>query len=388
MAMRVAIVTESFLPQINGVANSVCRVVEHLAAHGHDAVVIAPGDGASEYVGQPVVRVPSFTLPGNDDSVVGLSSHRRIARLFRDFRPDVVHLASPAWLGKAGMSAAVKLSLPTVAVFQTDLAAFARGYRLWRTIGDEAIWAWLRRIHDQADRTLAPSAATMRQLAGHGFPRLARWGRGVDLVRFHPAHRDEALRRWIAPGGEVIVGYVGRLAPEKRVASLTALRDIPNVKVAIVGGGPSEDMLREALPGAAFLGFRTGEELSRAYASLDVFVHTGPAETFCQAVQEALASGVPVVAPAAGGPVDLVRPGATGVLVDPDDPAHLRAAVSRLVHDATLRSSMAAAARESVAGRSWARVCDELLQHYGHAIARHDAGHAGTRSQVRQGIPA
>jgi phosphatidylinositol alpha 1,6-mannosyltransferase len=210
----------------------------------------------------------------------------------------------------------------------------------------------------------------------------------VDLVRFHPAHRDDGLRRRIAPGGEVIVGYVGRLAPEKHVASLTALRDLPNVRLAIVGGGPSEDSLRHALPDAAFLGFRTGEELSRAYASLDVFVHTGPAETFCQAVQEALASGVPVIAPAAGGPVDLVRPGTTGYLVDPADPANLRAAVSRLVHDRDLRSSMAAAARRSVAGRSWAAVCDELLRHYADVIARQGADRSAAGSGVREGIPA
>lgn len=368
--MRVAIVAESFLPQINGVTNSVCRVVEHLTRHGHAALVVAPGEGVTEYAGQPVARVPSFALPGNDDSIVGLSTRRRVGRLLRDFEPDLVHLASPVWLGKAGMSAAARLGLPTVAVFQTDVAGFARGYRLWRTIGDDAIWAWLRRIHEQADLTLAPSSATLAQLGRHGIPRLARWGRGVDLVRFHPAHRDEDLRRELAPNGEVIVGYVGRLAPEKQVASLTALRDLPGIKLAIVGGGPSEDALRTALPDAAFLGFRTGEPLSRAYASLDVFVHTGPAETFCQAVQEALASGVPVVAPNAGGPLDLVDHGWSGYLVDTGNGSELQAAVNRIAADPVRRVRMAAAARESVYGRSWDAVCDQLLGHYTAAMAR------------------
>ncbi|HEY9412463.1 MAG TPA: glycosyltransferase family 1 protein [Jiangellaceae bacterium] len=377
--MRVAIVTESFLPQVNGVTNSVCRVVEHLVAHGHDALIVAPGHGASTYLGQPVVRVPSITLPGNDDSVVGLSTRRRVARILRDFGPDVVHLASPAWLGKAGMSAATRLGLPTVAVFQTDLAGFARGYRLWRTLGDDAIWAWLRRIHDQADRTLAPSTPTMRLLAEHRFPRLARWGRGVDLVRFHPAHRDDAWRRRLAPGGEVIVGYVGRLAPEKRVHDLATLRDLPGVRLVVVGDGPSAPSLRAALPDAAFLGQLTGEELSRAYAGLDVFVHTGPAETFCQAVQEALASGVPVVAPAAGGPLDLVEHGRTGFLIPPDDPGELRRSVTGLVSDPELRTTLARAARESVHGRSWSAVRDQLLEHYRAAIARR---------HVRLGMPA
>ncbi|NED95141.1 glycosyltransferase family 1 protein [Phytoactinopolyspora alkaliphila] len=368
--MRVVIITESFLPQINGVANSVCRVVEHLSGHGHDALVVAPGDGPDSYAGAPVVRVPSVTLPGNDDSVVGLSTRRRIAATLRDFRPDVVHLASPAWLGRAGMNAAARLGLPTVAVFQTDLAGFARGYRFWRVVGDDVIWSWLRRIHDHADRTLAPSTATMAQLATHGFPRLARWGRGVDLVRFHPAHRDEGLRRDLAPNGEVLVGYVGRLAPEKQVSALTALRDLPNVKLVVVGGGPSEAELREALPAAAFLGFRSGEALSRAYASLDVFVHTGPAETFCQTVQEALASGVPVVAPRAGGPIDLVSHGSTGYLVEPGSRPEVRAAVERLTSDGRRRAAMGRAARESVHGRSWTAICHELLGHYEAAISR------------------
>lgn len=125
--MRVAIVTESFLPQVNGVTNSVCRVVEFLVGAGHEAVVVAPGAGVSEYLGQPVIGVPAMTLPGNDDSVIGISTRRRVAKTLREFAPDVVHLASPAWLGRAGMSAATRLGLPTVAVFQTDLAGFARG---------------------------------------------------------------------------------------------------------------------------------------------------------------------------------------------------------------------------------------------------------------------
>ncbi|WP_116947123.1 glycosyltransferase family 4 protein [Jiangella endophytica] len=368
--MRVAIVAESFLPQINGVTNSVCRVVEHLTRRGHTGLVIAPGEGVSEYDGHQVLRVPSFALPGNDDSLVGISTRRRISRILRDFDPDVVHLAAPVWLGRAGMNAATRLGLPTVAVYQTDLAGFARGYRLWRTIGDDAIWSWMRRVHDQADLTLAPSTASLRQLAAHGFPRLARWGRGVDLVRFHPAHRDEELRRELAPNGEVIVGYIGRLAPEKHVASLAALAGLPGVKLAVVGGGPSEQALRAALPDAAFLGFRTGQALSRAYASLDVFVHTGPAETFCQAVQEALASGVPVVAPNAGGPIDLVDHGWSGYLVDTGDGEQLRAAVGRIAADPVRRVRMAAAARESVYGRSWEAICDQLLEHYATAIAR------------------
>src|SRR5690606_14467929 len=167
---------------------------------------------------------------------------------------------------------------------------------------------WRCRLHGRADRTLAPSSWATAELRARGVPRVHRWARGVDTRRFDPAKRDDALRARLAPGGELLVGYVGRLAPEKQVERIAALESLPSARLVVVGGGPSEERLRAALPGAAFLGFREGEELARIYASLDVFVHTGPSETFCQAVQEALASGLPVVAPDAGGPRDLVRP--------------------------------------------------------------------------------
>jgi len=160
----------------------------------------------------------------------------------------------------------------------------------------------------------------------------------------------------------VLVGYVGRLAPEKHVHRLAALADLPGVRLVVVGSGPSEARLRALLPNAAFLGFRDGDELARLYASLDVFVHTGPAETFCQAVQEALASGVPVVAPDTGGPRDLVLPDRSGYLACDD--AGLRDGVRRLL-DPSVRARFGATARRSVLRRTWTTVGDELVAHYG-----------------------
>src|SRR6202034_2136201 len=190
------------------------------------------------------------------------------------------------------------------------------------------------------------------------------WGRGVDTERFHPALRDERLRAEIAPGGEVIVGYVGRLAVEKRVDLLAAVAALPGVKLAVTGGGPMEEELRAALPAAAFLGMRYGADLARIYASLDVFVHTGPYETFGQTVQEASASGLPVVAPASGGPLDLVDDGRTGYLVPPGDPGALTAAVGKLAADPAARARFGEAARRRVLGRTWSALTDELIDHY------------------------
>ena len=377
--VRVAIVSECFLPVINGVTNSVLRVVEHLSEAGHDVLVVAPGmDGPTEYAGVPVVRVPAVDLPVVSSMPVGVPS-RRVLTALREFRPDVVHLAAPFVVGYRGLTAARRLGIPTVAVYQTDVAGFASSYGLGLTA--RAAWHWTCWLHTQADRTLAPSSWATSALRARGVPRVYQWARGVDSRRFTPSKRDAALRAELAPGGEMLVGYVGRLAPEKQVERLTALAGLPGTRLVVVGSGPSEDHLREMLPSAAFLGFRGGDELARIYASLDVFVHTGPSETFCQAVQEALASGLPVVAPDAGGPRDLVLPGRTGFLVpphpegaSPDDPASvaadadLRAAVQALA-DPEVRARFGLAARHSVLRRTWSTVCDELVGHYAGVIA-------------------
>jgi phosphatidylinositol alpha 1,6-mannosyltransferase len=372
--VRVAIVSECFLPVVNGVTNSVLRVCEHLRAAGHEVLVIAPGtDESEDHEGIRVVRVPALELPVVSSMPVGVPS-RRILKALREFAPDVVHLAAPFVVGARGLAAARKLGIPTVAIYQTDVAGFASSYGLGLTA--RAAWRWTCRLHAQADRTLAPSSWATEALRERGVPRVHRWARGVDTRRFTPARRSVDLRAELAPDGELLVGYVGRLAPEKQVERLAVLGGMPGVRLVVVGSGPSEERLRAALPEAAFLGFRGGDELAAIYASLDVFVHTGPAETFCQAVQEALASGLPVVAPDAGGPRDLVLPGRTGYLVPPRpdgadaaDPgsrvadAELRAAVETL-RDPLRRTAFGSAARRSVLRRTWSVVGDELIAHY------------------------
>ncbi len=356
---------ESFLPRVNGVTTSVCRILEHLALRGHEAAVIAPGPGPSRHAGAPVHLVPGVSLPVYKSFAVGVPG-RRVEHLLRDLRPDLVHLASPAVLGAAGATAARRLDLPCVAVFQTDLAGFFRRYGFRGT--DALLWSWLRHVHAKADRTLAPSLPTLRELEARGFPRLALWGRGVDQTAYHPRHRSAALRASLAPDGEVLIGYLGRLAPEKQVELLARLDGIPGTRLVVIGDGPSGPRLRSLLPGAVFTGFQTGAALSELLASLDVFVHTGANETFCQALQEALASGVPAVAPAAGGPLDLIRPGVNGLLFPPSDGDALRAAVMSLAADATGRARMGEAALRSVRARTWEAVCDQLLAHYTEAV--------------------
>jgi len=178
------IVTESFLPSINGVTGSVLRVLEHLRRQNHTALVVAPEGGPSAHEGTPVVRVPAVSIPGVSELPVGLPT-RRLQEVMAGFRPDVVHLASPFVLGAGGLAAARRLGVPTVAVYQTDLARFVRAYGAGVTA--RTAWRWLCRLHRQADRTLAPSAAAADALVTSGVERVYRWGRGVDAAQFAPA---------------------------------------------------------------------------------------------------------------------------------------------------------------------------------------------------------
>ncbi|WP_353362804.1 glycosyltransferase family 1 protein [Mycobacterium sp.] len=363
--MRVAIVAESFLPNVNGVTNSVLRVIEHLRHTGHEVIVIAPDTPRGQppadrlHDGVRVHRVPSRMFPKVTSLPLGVPRPRMVSVL-RGFDPDVVHLASPALLGYGGLQAARFLGVPTLAVFQTDVAGFAASYGIG--VASRAAWAWTRHLHSRADRTLAPSTAAMESLAAHRVPRVHHWARGVDITGFAPSARDESLRlRW-APDGKRIVGFVGRLAPEKHVERLAVLAQRDDLQLVIVGDGVDQDKLKTAMPSAVFTGALYGERLSTAYASMDVFVHPGEHETFCQVVQEAMASGLPVIAPNAGGPRDLVAPYRTGLLLEVDEfEAKLADSVDHLIAE---RHRYSVAARRSVLGRTWPAICDQLLGHY------------------------
>ena len=240
-SVRIGIVTESFPPEVNGVAHSVLRVAEHLVARGHQPLVIAPqpaagfppdtrpGWPADTQHGFPVVRVRSVPFPGYRSVRLGLATPA-IQRALAGHRTDLVHLASPFFLGALGSRSARRLRLPVVAVYQTDVPGYARAYH-WGRVAEAAAWRWLRGIHNAADRTLAPSTPSIERLAAHGVQRIWMWGRGVDVQRFSPAARSDPLRRALAPGGEVLAGYVGRLAPEKQVELLAGVAALP-------GGAP------------------------------------------------------------------------------------------------------------------------------------------------------
>jgi phosphatidylinositol alpha 1,6-mannosyltransferase len=371
--VKIAIVAESFLPAMNGVTHSVLQILDYLSARGHQPVVIAAADvhGTASYqppVGPdvPVHRLPALALPGYNSFRVAVGGSARLRRLLAEIEPDVVHLAAPFVLGWRAIVAADRLGLPTVAVYQTEVPTYAARYGV--PAAEPVLWKRVVDIHGRATLTLAPSSFSCQELENRGIPRVRKWGRGVDVRRFRPDRRDHQWRRLVAPNGEVIIGYVGRLAPEKQVDDLAVLADLPNTRLVITGDGPYAERLKTALPNAIFTGFLGGDDLARLMASLDVFVHPGEAETFCQTIQEAMASAVPVVAVGRGGPLDLVDQSRTGWLYRPGDLAGLRSRVADLVGDNRKREAFAATARARVRGSSWAAVCDELMGHYRDAV--------------------
>ena len=363
--MRIAVVTEAFLPQVNGVTNSVLRLLEFCKAQGHDVLIIAPeSEGApSEYLGYKIKHVPSISMK----KLIPMAVPKKyLEPLLEGFAPDVIHLASPIFLGHYVARIARKAGIPTVSVYQTDIAGFARHYGL--TIAHNTLKKWVSRIHQASDITLAPSKWACRDLEQSGVKNVRLWKRGVDLVNFTPARRDESLRSNIAGSKEkLIVGYVGRIANEKRIDDLKILDQQEDIQLVIVGDGPAAPRIKKELPGARFVGYQSGTELARYVASFDIFVHTGKHETFCQGIQEALASGVPVIGPDTGGPVDLIEHGITGLLIDTADAHKLLEAVATLRNHSSF-DLMQLAARKSVEHRTWDYINAQLISHYQDAI--------------------
>jgi phosphatidylinositol alpha 1,6-mannosyltransferase len=371
--VRILVVAESFLPHMNGVTNSVLRVVDHFAASGDDVGIIAPKwPGADKHLRTScgrrirVRRIASAPMPGYTEVRIATTSATTLRRRIDEFEPDVIHLASPMILGGRAMVAAQKAGVPTVGVYQTDIPGYTARYGM--PFLESASWQLLRDVHNRATLTLAPSTATREQLLAHGIERVHLWRRGVDTSLFSPSLRSQRLRARYAEPGEKLVVYVGRLAPEKQVADLRVLHDMPGVRLLIVGDGPERDALRREMPRARFAGFRSGTDLAAHLASADLFVHPGELETFGQTIQEAMASGLPVIAPHRGGPVDLVAPSRTGWLYTPGMLDELRDRAGDLLFDDAKRAAFGAAALESVRKRTWPVLSEQLRGYYRRAI--------------------
>lgn len=364
--MRIALFAETFLPKWDGVAHTLCELLDHLARRGHTSLMFAPAGAPARYARTPIVGLPSFPFPLYPDLKL-VAPGVDVSAQLRVFRPDLVHLVNPALLGLSGLRQARALGVPIVASYHTDIPGYTTRYGLsWFR---EPTWAYFRWLHNQADLTLCPSRFTQAELQAQGFERVKVWGRGVDTERFHPRYRSEPWRIRLTGGcpEAPLLLYVGRLAVEKRVEWLRPLLDIhPEVRLAIVGDGPERAALEMhfADTNTVFTGYLRGEALAHAYASADIFVFPSANETFGNVILEAMASGLPVVAPRSGGPVDHVRDGENGLLFAPEDIWELVGQVRILLQFPDCAHRLGKQARRYAESQRWETILDGLLAEY------------------------
>jgi glycosyltransferase involved in cell wall biosynthesis len=367
--MRVALVTENFLPKLDGVTRTLVMLLEHLERRKHPTIVLGPQGGPRQYAGARIFGAPGLPLPLYPELRM-LFPAADLGRRLACFQPDIVHVVDPMLLGAAGIRWAQRLEVPVVSSYHTNLAAYCAHYHLGALTA--TTWAYRRFLHNQCSVTLCPSPSTAGQLKQHGFARVGLWTRGVDSRLFHPARRSETWRlRVTGDASSRIVLYVGRLSPEKNLGTLAAaFRALASADaqahLVLVGDGPSRDDLARALDGlrVTFTGYLRGDALAEAYASADVFAFPSTTETFGQVVQEAMASGLPVIACDAEGVRDLVRHDQTGLLVSTGDAHMFSDTLCRLLASSEQRTRMGTRARELAEQRTWEHIMNTLLDTY------------------------
>jgi glycosyltransferase involved in cell wall biosynthesis len=393
-SLRVAVVTETYPPEINGVAATISRVVEGLRLRNHEVQLVRPrqdrseaaadGPGFAELLmrGLPIPRYPQLKL--------GLPSRRALVRHWTTHRPDVVHIVTEGPLGWSALQAAAHLRLPVVSDFRTNFHAYSRHYGVaWLR---DPIMAYLRKFHNRTACTMVPTEALRAELRAGGFRRLRVVSRGVDTRQFDPAKRNAALRStWGAGESDTVVICVGRLAPEKNLGSLVAAwqamrEQDPGVRLVLVGDGPEHARLQQRCPDAVFAGVRRGEDLAVHYASADVFVFPSLTETFGNVVPEAMASGLAVLGHQYAAAAQLVRHEENGLLVPFGDDQAFVAMVRGLAGQRQRIQALGHAARLTATHQDWARVVAEVESEYLSAMA--DGSLPATRPAWSPALPA
>lgn len=368
--MRVTLVTETYFPQVNGVSRTLSELVRFLKDNGDDVQLIYPDYGVGAG-GEHVVAVRSTVLPFYKELHLPLPPFAAAHRAIESFRPDVIHIATEATLGLSVLRHARRRQLNVVSSFHTNFDQYSLHYRVgWAR---SAIWRYLRWFHNNTRETYVPSEKTIADLERRGFQRAVLWRRGVDSSVFRPDRpgRLEVRRALGWSPDDVVISYVSRIAPEKNVDYLAdalaiVARQRPDVRILLVGDGPSRPALAERIGSIAhFAGYLQGEELSDYYAASDIFAFSSLTETFGNVVLEAMASGMPVVAVRAGGVADTVQPGRTGILIEPSEPpAAFASALLGLIELPLQRAEMARAAREYAVSQSWDSIMGGLRERY------------------------
>ncbi len=362
-SLRMAVVTETYPPEVNGVAMSISRVVDGLHARGHDIQLVRPrrpgGEGATQAPFAEVLT-GSWPVPRYPNLRMGVPSKRALVKRWAHQRPDVVHVATEGPLGWSALQAALHLQICVSTDFRTNFHAYGQHYGAgWLA---RPIWAYLRKFHNRADCTMVPTDALRLQLTEGGFERVHVVGRGVDTALYDPVRRSAALRAtWGVDDDAVAVLYVGRLAAEKNLEVLqlwqhTAKTSAVRTKLVFVGDGPLRAALQQACPDAVFAGYRSGEDLAAHYASADVFAFPSLTETYGNVTAEAMASGLPVVAFDCAAAQQLFTDGDNGLLARSLEADDFLRTLQQAVEQADLRRQCGARARVTALALGWDQV--------------------------------
>jgi glycosyltransferase involved in cell wall biosynthesis len=379
--MRVAIITENFLPKLDGVTRTLVRLLEHLQTRGHQALLLGPESGMDYYAGAEVIGTAGLPFPFYPELKFNFFRPLFIRRL-NEFDPDIIHLVDPVILGATGLAAGQFLHKPLISSYHTNLAAYCEHFGF--SLLTRPMWSYNRFIHNQCALTFCPSPSTAAMLRLQGFEHLRIWPRGVDTTLFHPERRNISVRNaWLQarnqPENKTVILYVGRVSWEKNLNLLVQAYQTMNHEqchLVIVGDGPAHTELQQKLAGlpVTFTGYLTGEALATAYASADVFAFPSYTETFGQAVLEAMSCGLPVVGLLSEGVCDLVDHEKTGLLLniqqmaEKEKVAAYSANLTLLVHNHQLRQQMSQASLVEAQKRSWYEAMEKLVKGYQEVI--------------------
>jgi glycosyltransferase involved in cell wall biosynthesis len=366
LPLRVAVVTETYPPDINGVALTLAKVVDGLRQRGHVIWLIRPRMQSSQTpdAGERFEEhlLPGMPIPFYRHLRFGFPAKKALIQLWSQNRPDVVHIATEGPLGWSALKAADKLKIPVSTDFRTNFHAYTQHYRVGFLKGP--IIKYLRKFHNAAGSTMVPTHAMQQELHESGFLRLHVVPRGVDTELFHPEKRDPALRQsWGANEDCKVMVCVARLAVEKNLELVVrAWRAFcehqANTKLVLVGDGPLMPVLKKMHPDIIFAGFQRGEDLARHYASADVFVFASLTETFGNVTLEAMASGLPVLAYNSAAAGELIETGLHGVLIKPNDEHRFMAEAVNLMQNPSALKNMSKPSRQRALSMSWRRIIE------------------------------
>jgi glycosyltransferase involved in cell wall biosynthesis len=369
--LRISLITETYFPQVNGVSRTLDRLVQHCAGQGDRVQLLIPRYDENS------VKMPAnvekkdwwaFPLPFYKEVVLPLVTVGSIEQALKNFRPDLVHIATEGPLGWTALRAARRLKLPIVSSYHTNFPQYLETYHA--SFLEPACWKYLRWFHNSTLATFCPSDSTRQLIETKGLKNVGIWSRGVDSYKFSPGKREYDLRKaYNIKPDDVVMTYAGRIANEKNLEMLMdawgMLKEYENAHLLFIGDGPLRAKLEAMkLPRTIFAGYRYGEELSSMYASSDLFAFPSLSETFGNVVLEAMASGLPVVAYDVQGPKDIVQHKTNGLLVEKIDAGSLSRAMQKLLVDNELRWEMGRKARAYAETRTWEKIMAGMREQY------------------------